>query len=287
MTDLFDRWGMSKNRIVANIVVLMVAAAAVFFIGWLQFTVRPGNCAIMVTKTGGVYEKPIVPGKFEWRWERLLPTNVDLRTFALTPYTSKQSVSGSLPSADIYSKQMKNNPDFSYAAVLSITMEATPEQILNLVKSRNIKSQKELNDYFDSRAVLAAKKVMEYFLDKKESDISFSTKAVSNDELAEIITNDKNDFLDMSITDVSVISAKVPDLYLYKLAKNSYNSYQLQVTESLRKIAGEQAVSIVEENRSLERLEKLGQLLQKYPQLQEVFKNGDATSIMNAVKLFH
>ena len=278
---------MNKGKIVANSVVILIVAVTVFFIGWIPFNVKEGNCAVMVSKTGGVYEKPIIPGKFIWRWERLLPTNVTIRLFSISPFESKQTVAGSLPSADIFSKQLKDEPDFSYKVDLSVTLHVTPEEMVALVKKYDFSKQEQLASFLQSRAEIAAKKVTEYFLENKESDLSFSTNAVTAQELQAIVTKSGDDFSLVTVDSVSVKSAKIPDFSLYKLAKTSYEEYQKEVTESLKKAAADQAASVVDENRSIERLEKLGQLLQKYPQLQEIFKNGDATSIMNAIKLFH
>ena len=85
---------MKVKKFFANFIVLLIFSAVVFFIGWIQFYVRPGTCAIMKSKTGGLYHSAVVPGVFTWRWERLLPTNVSLEIFDLSVYKATQSVSG-------------------------------------------------------------------------------------------------------------------------------------------------------------------------------------------------
>lgn len=274
---------MKKERIIANIIVIVIAAIAVFFIGWIQLQVKSNSCTVMVTKTGGVYEKPILPGKFTWRWERLLPTNVQLRSFKLAPYTSKQTVSGELPSADIYSKQIKDNPDFSYNVTLQISISLSPEQLVALVKKNNFSTQEDLDSYLEGKSKIVAKKVMEYFIDKKVNDISFVTNILSDSEIKDVVVKNKSDFDGMTISNVEVISAKIPDMQLYSAAKDAFSQYQSQMKESLKAAAEKDADTVIEEDRSIQRLEKVGKLLQKYPQLQDVFKNGDVTAIMKAL----
>src|SRR5574344_244749 len=274
---------MKKERIIANIIVIVIAAIAVFFIGWIQLQVKSNSCTVMVTKTGGVYEKPILPGKFTWRWERLLPTNVQLRSFKLAPYTSKQTVSGELPSADIYSKQIKDNPDFSYNVILQISISLSPEQLVELVKKNNFTTQEDVDANLDGKSKIAAKKVMEYFIDKKVNDISFVTNILSDSEIKDVVVKNKSDFDGMTISNVEVISAKIPDMQLYSAAKDAFSQYQSQMKESLKAAAEKDADTVIEEDRSIQRLEKVGKLLQKYPQLQDVFKNGDVTAIMKAL----
>ena len=43
-----------------NLIIILIFAVCVFFAGWIQFYVKPGNCAIMQSKTSGIYEKPII-----------------------------------------------------------------------------------------------------------------------------------------------------------------------------------------------------------------------------------
>ena len=64
-----------------SLFIIILFAGAVFFIGWGQFAVPAGSYGVMVSKTSGISEKTIVPGEFCWFWERLLPTNVSMRTF--------------------------------------------------------------------------------------------------------------------------------------------------------------------------------------------------------------
>ena len=52
----------------------------------------------------------------------------------------------------------------------------------------------------------------------------------------------------------------------------------------MAKKAESQAEFFVEQDRTLAQLEKLGAMLQKFPQLEEMFKTGDAAQIINAVK---
>ena len=82
---------MKAKRVFSNIVVLLIAGAAVFFVGWMQLAVKPGTCGIMTSKTGGLYEVPIETGLFQWKWERLLPTNVTLKAFPWSPTRQGQT----------------------------------------------------------------------------------------------------------------------------------------------------------------------------------------------------
>ena len=135
---------MKAKKFFGNLVVLAIFGAVIFYIGWITFRVKPGYCAVMTSKTCGIYEKPVVAGAFTWRWERLLPTNVTLETFDLSPYKTTQVVSGELPSAKLYKDYAGSSADFSYNIKFNISMSISPEQIVVLYRNNVIRTNEDL-----------------------------------------------------------------------------------------------------------------------------------------------
>ena len=273
------------RRFFANLIVLVVAAAAVFFVGWVQFAVKPGNCAVMVSKTGGVHEKPVLGGVFTWRWERLLPTNLSLRMFETAPYESRKTVSGKLPSAEMYAAQLFQKADFSYRIDMKIQLSVQPQQMVALVRERDLKGQEELESYLEVKADLAARAVAEYLLAGLEGLLG-DPLALSGDELAAVATANRSDFNGFSLVSVDIVSASLPDLGLYMLARESFINYQARFDAEKEEKLSMQVKEHIEQDRILTQLEVLGSLLQKYPQLDELSKNGDITSLLNALRNF-
>ena len=121
----------SKRRFLVFFIFL-VAVAAVFTFGWLQLFIEADSCAIMVSKTSGTYGKIIKSGNFTWRWEHLIPKNTRLIEFDSCGKTFIVTSAGTLAGADIYSRQVPENPDFSYRIEYSISINISEEEILNL-----------------------------------------------------------------------------------------------------------------------------------------------------------
>ena len=121
------------KKVIAVFFILLVLAGVVFYFGWTQFKVGAGECGVLISKTSGVNREPVMPGKFSWHWECLLPTNAVLRVFSLKPRSVTKTVSGSLPSADVYSTAFQSAPDFSYRFDFICTARVTPENIIALV----------------------------------------------------------------------------------------------------------------------------------------------------------
>ena len=110
------------KKFLVKIILLLIVAAAVFFLGWVSFFVKEGTCTIMQSKTGGLYGKPIEYGQFVWRPERLLPTNATLTSYKLSQYEVSKSYSGTLPSANLYKEFVNPNPNFSYELEFKMTI---------------------------------------------------------------------------------------------------------------------------------------------------------------------
>lgn len=269
---------MTVKRFFANIIVLAVFAAAVFFIGWVQFFVKPRHCAVMQSKTGGIYSKPIVPGSFEWRWERLLPTNVTLTAFSTEPVNSVLTVSGTLPGGETYSSLLEGNPGFSYSMTLQITASVAPEDILELFSDNKISSQKDLDAYIQAAAKAAASSLAEKAL---KSSTYVSSYSVSPADVSSAMT--KAGFGGITVLSASVTEQNIPDMQSYENARSLYAQYSETLSAELAKKAQEQAAIIAEEDRSMQKLEKFAELLKKYPELQEISKSGDITKIMDAL----
>ncbi len=271
------------KKIFIDFIIILIAAVAVFFIGWIQFYVKPGNCGVMVSKTGGLYEKPVVSGSFVWRWERLLPTNVDLRIFSLTPYKSTQVISGELPSSELYSSYLAVKQDFSYRIQLRVSLCSSPEKLVQIVKQNDIHTQEDLNAFYELKAKSVLQNVVKIYM-QGDSDFTAYESVLSSEQVKKIISYSSGDLDLVDITGIEVLSSKIPDIALYETARKTYEEYQKKVSDILSSKALEQANRILEEDRSLRQLERFAELMQKYPQLEELSKNGDISSIITALK---
>lgn len=274
---------MKVKKVLWNIFILAVFACAVFYIGWITFRVKPGYCAIMTSKTSGVYEKPVVSGVFAWRWERLLPTNVSLETFDLAPYKTTQTVAGELPSSKVYKDFAAADADFSYNIKLNISMSITPEEILALYKANKIRTNEDLQEYYGTKSKIAASLLADSII-KSNTGSMVKLSALSESQILEILMNSKNEFKGMAISSVEIADCKIPDIEIYNKAKDSYDSFQKMLESKLEVQAGKNAESYVEMDKTMKQFEKIGSLMKTYPNLQDMFKTGDAAAIINALK---
>jgi hypothetical protein len=246
-----------KKKSIAEISIVAVFAGFVFFLGWTQFKVGAGKCGILISKTSGVNSEPVLPGKFTWHWECLIPTNAELRLFNLTPYTEIKSIEGELPSSDVYSTVFNIRPDFSYKFDFSISGKVEPSAIAELVKKGDISDQDSLKKYLDSAYTVSAGKAASFILEKAADGASFRPESLKTEDILTGI-GAAGEWPYIIFTDFAVASSKLPDRTLYNSARDTYIEEQKQ-----------------QRIRAAERRKKVSELLQQFPELQDLFSGNN------------
>ncbi|MBO4320603.1 MAG: hypothetical protein J5857_09065, partial [Treponema sp.] len=269
----------------STVLFLLIVSGSVFFIGWIQFLIKPGTCGIMTSKTGGLYSGPVLYGEFLWRWEKLLPTNVSITLFQLQSHEYDKKVSGSLPSADVYARQVEPKPDFSYDFDFHITLSVEPQQIYDLVKSQTIENKQEsLDAYLEKSAELAANAISEWFISDKASLNLVMPSVLTDKQVSDALQNLSREFTGITVVSVEINKAHVPDLAVYESAKRTFSAYEDELNSNLSEMAKQQASVLAEADNEMKRLEKFASLLEKYPQLNELSKSGNLVEIMNQLR---
>lgn len=260
-----------------SLFIILVLAAAGFVWGWVQLFVPQGSAGVLITKTGGIKTDPIIAGSdgFTWYWERLLPTNTRLMVFELSPKTFSHKISGTLPSAEIYSKLSAGEPNFDYSIETEITMALKTECLPQLCEKFNLKNQDDLNLLFETQGKIIAQKACQAALElslveentsEKDSARVFAVK--SEDILAKIDLSDL-DFLEIFLVEVK--NASLPDIKLYQNARATYQAYQAQADQIIARTKLEENALAAAEYAEIEHYKKIGKLLNEYPILLEYF----------------
>lgn len=276
---------MTAKRFFAHIILLVIVAAVVFFVGCVTLLVKPGFCGIMTSKTSGIYPKPIVSGTIDWCWERLLPTNTRIAVFPLAPYTSEQTLEGMLPSGALYATYTEPQADFSYRITMRITLALTPEGLLELSEANVLASPESLEPYFEQCAKQFAQAAAEYLLKYTTGTQQAAPVALLNSQIQEIYANCKQELSPATVQSVDIVQAHIPDRELYNRAKAAFTLYQEELDAALKVKAEQQATVIAEANAQMGQLERFADLLERYPQFNELSRSGNLKEILNEFKI--
>ena len=259
------------KKALVSLIILILFGAAVFYLGWVQFDVPIGNYGLMLSKTSGVYPELIHSGKFLWRWERLLPTNTQLRLFSLDPVVQTDTFSSSLPSAQLYATKLEGNPDFTYTITVESTGKIHPQDLIPLVEQHNLQDQEALEKLIRDEIHQFNVAVTAYLLEETQNDTTgLRIQTVTTQELVEATAfTERAPWLEIVSTDIR--NVKMPDASLYLTAKNAYLNSIIEGT-------GSQEIT---ENNNFTALVNLGEILTKYPALVEFMVAGDVTTTLD------
>jgi hypothetical protein len=253
------------KKLVFLFILLLIAGGCVFFFGWIQILIPAETYAVVFTKTGGFDSRVVEPGKFVWRWERLIPTNMTLYKFELAPYATRASFRSGLPSAELYSSVLPERPGFNFEADIELEIRVRPESLPVLVSEAELRPE-GLAQYYEGIAADYAQAVAES---------AYRDATLSVFELQKSIAADfASRYPDLEVISVRLRRLERPDTKLYALAQSTYQELVETQQEARKSAAGQLALEqarasagIEKERASLELLSEYGELLTKYPVL--------------------
>lgn len=256
-------------RFLTSLIIILIAAGAVFWFGWVQFSLEEGEYGVVYTKTGGYENEVIENGTFTWRWQGLLPTNLTLHKFRLDSQTVEIKRSGMLPSGDLYASMAGENVSFGWDIAGKIVYRMNPDDLPALVA--NGLSSSDLDNFysdFESKLNSELERLIAEEIDQ-ETDIpvgerlsrfeaDIKSKASSIDEKIEIV-------------DASILEWTYPDIALYREARRLYLDF-MNKRQAVMAEVGDSAVrrEDIQGNR-LKLLEEYGRVLNNYPVLLDLF----------------
>lgn len=260
----------------------ILVSCTVFYFGVTNLKIKNDEYGILVSRISGVKDNVIESGKFNWCWEVLIPKNTSLIKIPKKAILFSNLTEGSLPSSEIYSNQIKGNPDFSYSFEYELYISLQPKSAIELVKNGSITNSDDVKLYLERISKSACADITKFLINKntdsedKMSSIINSEQIIADSDIMEKYNN-------VNFSEIYVKNAKMPDLKLYSLAEKSFKDFQFLVDSELSKSANLQARKILDDTRSIQKLAQLGEVLKKYPELSTILSNGDSANVLNAL----
>ncbi|HAK47604.1 MAG TPA: hypothetical protein DCO79_16995 [Spirochaeta sp.] len=259
------------KRIKRTFILLLViaAAGAVFFFGYYQFQLPADNYGVIFTKyTGDGWNHEVIkPGTARIEWQGLIPLNLSIERFILLPVTSRITVDGNLPSAEVYSMYLEGSPDFHYSYTFDIAYTLKSDSLVELVSEDFLRESNFDSWLSDIESALSTDAVN--FIRTKADDhdymnrISYNYRLMEADLMAELTEVYSHlDFISFTPLKISF-----PDLALYIEGRRQYFEVEKFHSDIQQAALEKTTTRLVEESAKLELLEKYGELFSKYPRL--------------------
>ncbi len=243
---------------------ILLIGAGLFTAGWVQLFIPPGHYAVMVSKTGGTEPVIIEPGIITWKWQRLIPTNTSLIPFNLRPVSVSLQTSGSLPSAELYTKMLEGRPDFSWQTSVRLSAAIDIDSLPALVRTGKIQNEDELNAWIAEETRFAVKTALTDRVLEIRDPAAFGPVEL-NSTLFNLVQRSMPEAI--RLTDLIIENWKYPDMDLYLLARQTYRSYVTEKQRAVSTIISEQVEAASTDYLRLERFAQIGEILTKYPVL--------------------
>ncbi len=209
------------KKLLLILLVFILLGGTVFFFGWVQFSVPAGSAAVIFTKTHGWEAQVVEPGTFAWRWQRLIPTNMTLHVFDLSPFSQVVSSEGTLPSADLYSQYIEGEADFSFRIEVEVSFAVAPEELPRLAQEEAV-TPDTLTEWYESVAAtvrrIATEAVTSTLARAAEGGQDFTFFGLEE----QIISRLRPSFPHVEFISVVPAEVSLPDLDLYARAQEVY-----------------------------------------------------------------
>ncbi len=260
------------KKVLIGLVVILVLGGVVFYFGWIQFLIPDDGYGVVFSRTHGWEAEIVRPGEFQWRWQRLIPTNMELYVFDSEPRTIDIDASGSLPSGEIYRTVLADQPDLSYEISAAVTIAIAPEALPQLAEEDGLRPD-GLDQWYertvDAMKTAAVDRLIDMLSDGDAVD-ELSIESIE-DQLLDYLA-DRHPRL--RIKQVAVRSYRVPDFALYQEARSLYRTQLEAETDALIAASAERADRQARDEEIQRSLRSYGEVLDEYPILLEYFQLG-------------
>ncbi|MGI9255864.1 MAG: hypothetical protein ACR2PY_02900 [Salinispira sp.] len=250
---------------IVSIILLLIAGGIIFFLGWTQLYVKPGDLVVIHTKTGGWQREIIRSGEFVWQWEAVFPTVQQRYHFSDLHMTANIVFSETLPSGETYRNYIPSSPDFTYAVEGEIEYHIVPEKLPELAENEGLRPDTH-EEYLESLGpdiqLLMNQHIPDIINRIQAENDDTSVITVFQSELDRIIREGIPQHIE--ILSLNLTRLTLPDLELYRTAKKEYYAV-LEVESSIRTQS------------KVESLKEIADLLNSYPGLLEYLKAATET----------
>ncbi len=260
------------KKFIILLILLIIVGGVVFYFGWIQIQLGPSEFGVIFTKTGGWEEEVISAGKFTWRIAAIIPTNLHLYQYSITPQSVDIRSEGVLPSGKLYQEYITGNADFGFSIRAKIQYQLKPNELPSLAQNSHVLPS-NLDEYYSNFNTSLQTETENYLLSYlKSSSSSDGPSLIFSDIQSELRDRLSEKYTHINVVSVHFSSAVFPDFELYQRAKEIYFSVLETREQATNEAAQNLSFDKAREENSLDLLKKYGQVLADYPVLLDYFK---------------
>ena len=253
------------KKAVVILLILVALGATAFGFGYVPLRLEPGTRAVLFSKTSGWSHRVFEAGQFAWAWELLIPTNATLYVFSDEPRQVRVESRSVLPSADVYAQYIDGQPDFTQRVTLRVRYRLAAEGLRELVPS-GLRPDGVDDWYQDTDAAIQTRVLQ--IVGQEVSNSADSDTPLTSAALTSVVQERLVDRMpEITVIALSVDAFELPDVELYRQARDTFRAVQTARREALASAARELATAQASNDARIGNLERYGQVLTDYPVL--------------------
>lgn len=255
------------KKLLFILLIMILIGATGFGFGYVPLRLEPGEQALLFSKTSGWEEDVYQAGQFAWAWQLLIPTNASLYVFEDTVRDVRVESDSLLPSAELYAEYADGQADFRQRFSLRISYRAGASALQTAVP-QGLRPG-DLDQWYGRRdAQLETQAIRITTLELERFSERADAPPLTADQLSEtLLTRLAERNPELEFLSLVVDTLELPDLVLYRAARETYLSVQDARREALVAAAQELAASRAESDQRIENLQRYGEVLSNFPVL--------------------
>ncbi len=228
---------------------------------------------VLRTKSSGVLDLVVGNSGFIWRWEALIPTNVSFESFPTKEMNLPLTIEGVLDKGEDYSTFLGLKELFDFRIQVNLIYQWNPEKLPQLVREFGLASA-SIEEFLKKNQPEFEKNTRDWLLGVKSDQYNVNILVDnSDDKLAGLLQERLTGVWKfVSLKRIILTLEKSPDFKLYQDVRKTFNDATAAILAEQQARALVKSQIQIREAEKLELLEKYGQLLEKYPNLQFLLK---------------
>jgi hypothetical protein len=259
------------KKAITIFILLLIAAGVVLYFGWVN--VKPGFFGIAHSTLTGTVEYALESGKIHWFWQKLIPKSFHLYMVERKPVMQSFITTHPLPG----SEQLAEFGNFNLTIQIDVQYSIEYEAALKLIERGLFE---EFEEHFAHLMSTRVDEVVAAFMldnmtrhSQYDEDIGYGTLSRLEKSIEGSITHIAREY-ELVNTSWSIIYVEIPQMELYNNALGRYFSHLEKVYRFKEKELDRESENLAlmkEYDMEIDRWERYGELIQKYPELLKFF----------------
>ena len=259
------------KKAITIFILLLIGAGVVLYFGWVN--VKPGFFGIAHSTLTGTVEYALESGKIHWFWQKLIPKSFHLYMVERKPVMLSFTTTHALPG----SEQLAEFGNFNLTIQIDIQYSIEYEAALKLIERGLFE---KFEEYFAHLMSTRVDEVVAAFMldnmtrhSQYNEDIGYGTLSRLEKSIEGSITQIAREY-ELVNTSWSITYVEIPQIELYNNALERYFSHLEKVYSFKEKELDRESENLAllnEYDMEIDRWERYGELIQKYPELLKFF----------------